>query len=411
MLKPGFTLVPKAEHRVYLGTGVFVGIVLLVGWIAISEPARMQVFTQTYHARSVENGATIFINNCATCHGADGKGQAGVAPAIDNPMLFLSENPAAVAKSKLDDLNNQQALLQQMSDSLKKLVDDQAKYAAMSDTDKNADAGVALKKEIDSLKTQTAGNQLDDVSKQITDLGPKIQDAQKTQDDLTQKGWDPKRDVRLKEVQWGGSLHDYLYSTITSGRPVSATYWPKPMPAWGQAGGGQLRPDEVEDVTQYILNFQDEAVDLVPADVHQQFINPSLLASGGSKEDPVGVNFDYKAFARALIDGTAIDLSKRPIKGDPKNGLVLYTNNACAACHAAPQPQCPPTAGSYTRVVNDRMKAGSWASPEEYLLESILVPNAYVVPNYPAGLMPGTFATKLTRQDLADILAYLETQK
>jgi len=413
-LKPGFSFVPNMEQRVFLGTGVFVGIVLLVGWIALNEPGRMQVFTQTYHARSVENGADIFMNNCATCHGTDAKGITGRAPALDNPMLFLSENPGKVAQSKLDDLTTQQQQLQTIVDDLKKLPDDQKKYDALTDDQKKAADGLALKKEIDDFKSATKGYQLDDVTKQLDDVNTKIQDAQTTLKKYTDQGWETNRDVRLKEVAWNGSLHDYIYSTVSSGRPVSATYWPGAMPAWAQSAGGQLRPDQVEDVTQYVLNFQDQAVTLVPSQVNQQFKNPALLAAKPAGDKPVGASFDYKKFAADFVGGKATDSAGKPITADPAHGQALYTGSlGCAGCHGGTAPVCPPVAGTYTRVVNVRMNLDQpkWASPEEYIIESILKPSAYVVPGYNNGVMPQTFATQLTRQDLIDITAYLQTQK
>src|SRR5690349_1547668 len=108
ILKAGSTLVPNFQQRVLLGTATFVGTLLLVGWVAINEPARMDVFTQQYHGRSIENGAILFQNNCATCHGIDAKGQTGVAPALNNPMLFLKTNPAQDATTSLNDLTDQQ---------------------------------------------------------------------------------------------------------------------------------------------------------------------------------------------------------------------------------------------------------------------------------------------------------------
>src|SRR5215470_12719913 len=113
ILKAGTTLVPNFQQRVLLGTATFVGTLLLVGWVAINEPARMDVFTEQYHGRSIENGAILFLNNCSTCHGADAKGQTGVAPALDNPMLFyLKTTPAEDAQAKVDDLTTQQSTAQ-----------------------------------------------------------------------------------------------------------------------------------------------------------------------------------------------------------------------------------------------------------------------------------------------------------
>src|SRR5579859_6683874 len=105
MLKAGRVLVPNFQHRVMLGIGSFVGTLLLVGWVVINEPARMDVFTQQFQGRSIENGASIFVSACATCHGVDARGKEGVAPGLDNPMLFLKENPLTTSQNTLDKLN------------------------------------------------------------------------------------------------------------------------------------------------------------------------------------------------------------------------------------------------------------------------------------------------------------------
>src|SRR5260221_12366190 len=112
MLKAGRVLLPNIQHRVLVGVSSFVGILLLTGWVAINEPARMDVFTQQYHGRSIENGAQLFLNLCATCHGVDAKGTTGFAPALNNPMLFSKENPAKTAQKQIDDLKAQQATLE-----------------------------------------------------------------------------------------------------------------------------------------------------------------------------------------------------------------------------------------------------------------------------------------------------------
>ena len=47
---------------------------------------------------------------------------------------------------------------------------------------------------------------------------------------------------------------------------------------------------------------------------------------------------------------------------------------------------------------------------EKYVIESIVDPGAYIVPGYAAGAMPGDFGQRMSLQDLADIVAYIETQ-
>jgi cytochrome c2 len=52
---------------------------------------------------------------------------------------------------------------------------------------------------------------------------------------------------------------------------------------------------------------------------------------------------------------------------------------------------------------------GAATSADGYLYESIVNPNVYVVEGYAAGIMPGTYGTDLSPQELADLIAYLAT--
>jgi hypothetical protein len=46
-------------------------------------------------------------------------------------------------------------------------------------------------------------------------------------------------------------------------------------------------------------------------------------------------------------------------------------------------------------------------SPAHYLYESIVDPSAFVVPDYPDGVMPKTFKDTLSAQDIADVIAFI----
>jgi len=85
--KPIF-IARRIENRILIGLACVTATIILIGWIAINENARMEEFTQRAHARSVEQGAKIFENNCSSCHGTDGLGLTGVAPALNSPQLF-----------------------------------------------------------------------------------------------------------------------------------------------------------------------------------------------------------------------------------------------------------------------------------------------------------------------------------
>ena len=96
--------------------------------------------------------------------------------------------------------------------------------------------------------------------------------------------------------------------------------------------------------------------------------------------------------------------------GDASNGQALYTQFGCVGCHQNAA-VAPLTAGVYTRVQNERLadplNAGKTA--EQYLAESIIQPDAYVVPNYYADIHPGDFGERLSLGDLRDLVAYLKT--
>jgi len=398
ILREGKVLVPNFQQRVLLGTATFVGILLLVFWIAVNEPARMDVFTQQYLGRSIENGALIFANNCATCHGDDARGKVNRAPALDNPMLFLKENPAKAASKKVDDLTSQQTGLKGQIDDYNKTIQmiNDLNVKLKTVTPGSADEKT-LKDQLDQANNKIKNFDLARTQKQISDLDPQIQQAQADLKTLTDQGWDPKRDTRLAEVKWNGRLQDYIISTVISGRPVSAMYWPDPMPTWGQQAGGPMRPDEIIDVSNYIMNFQDTAVKLTPKDIIQEF----KLPSGGAKANALGENADVKALVAQGLTG-----------GDPAAGQQLYTTLGCGpTCHLAGV-VAPPTAGTFTRVVNDRLKdpANAGKTPEEYLAESILHPPVYVVPNF-TPIMPTNFGNQLDLNDLKNLIAFLETQK
>jgi mono/diheme cytochrome c family protein len=395
----------STQNKVLLGIGSIVGVLLLVGWIAINEPARMDVFTQQWQGRSLERGAEIFQSNCTECHGVDGAGLPGAAPALKNPMLFLKANPGKVANDQLTKLTSSQTDLQ------KSLTDYQANVAKRADLQKQLDATAQgsderknLQAQLDSLDAQiklfdpNTQAKIDALTKQIADVKAQV-------DQLKAEGWDVTRDVRLTEVSWNGSLEDYLRSTIAGGRPNSGAYWPRPMPTWLQANGGPLRPDQVDNVVAYVMNFQTDAIKLTPNQVKQQFKQPL---------DP-----DKAAVANKVFLGTDVDVTKLDLSGGSVDaGKQKYSQFACAACHAVaggPANPFAPTDGTWTRILNTRMKvpevAQKYQTPEQYLADSILHPNAYIVPNAPSGVMPQTFGNQLDLQDLKDLIAYLKSMQ
>ena len=63
-------------------------IVVSVGLTAQTEDTRMDLQTRNWEGRSIENGAKIFSDNCATCHGQRGQGLPGIAPTLNSHYFF-----------------------------------------------------------------------------------------------------------------------------------------------------------------------------------------------------------------------------------------------------------------------------------------------------------------------------------
>jgi cytochrome c2 len=106
--------------------------------------------------------------------------------------------------------------------------------------------------------------------------------------------------------------------------------------------------------------------------------------------------------------------SAAALPGDPAAGEVLFVtfqaqaNFACNSCHHA---------ASEDRLIGPGLlHVGQRAatrvegqSAEEYLRNSILHPNDYVVPDYPANLMPLVYVDIFTEEEVNNLVAYLLT--
>jgi mono/diheme cytochrome c family protein len=55
---------------------------------ATKEEQRMQEFAMSQEAQAIEVGAALFENNCSPCHGKQGEGTPGLAPALNDGFFF-----------------------------------------------------------------------------------------------------------------------------------------------------------------------------------------------------------------------------------------------------------------------------------------------------------------------------------
>jgi len=117
------------------------------------------------------------------------------------------------------------------------------------------------------------------------------------------------------------------------------------------------------------------------------------------------------------VEAILIDLEE--VVGDPLVGQELYNGLepalggvilSCSGCHQNIE-TAPLTTGTWTRVNDIRLDQPELEdyTVTQYLVESIVHPEAYIVPDY-QNVMPNIYGNQLTTQQLADLVAFLDSQ-
>jgi mono/diheme cytochrome c family protein len=278
------------QVKVTIGTIAFMLMMIIFGYAALREPARLERYTEAEVARSIETGAHLFNQNCANCHGENGL-------ALDCKDPATGEEIGCIGLP----LNNNMLLCGDVS-------------------------------------------------------------------------------LRMEAMNWQGSKEAFIQSTIASGRPGTE------MPTWAADFGGAMRPDQVRDVSNFVLNFETEELCSQPIVMYewQEGVDEFLAV-----HEP----------------------------GDAAVGKELFTTYGCSGCHGIPDEGTPASVGpDLTNIAEDGALRVEGQTAQQYIYESILNPSAFIAPDCPNGpctgppsAMPSTFAARMgaSPQDMADILTYL----
>ena len=278
------------QVKIIIGTIAFMLTMIIMGFAALREPARMVQYTDIREGRQIEVGAKIYKEQCATCHGAEGRAE-NCTDAAGNPIGCQ---------------------------------------------------GIPL------------------------NYGPLLCGDSST---------------RMQTMGWEGTKFDFIKVVTAAGRgPI--------MPTWSERYGGPMRDDQVEDVTMFVLNWESEALCAEPEFVYE--------------------------WPEMAEDFLALDEIE---EGDMERGAELYAiTYACNSCHGnmddPDSAQVGPWMGNLAEIGGDRVPG---QDALQYTYESILYPNAYIVPDCPAGpcaspsSMPGNFGARMGEnpQDMADVMAYI----
>ncbi len=429
-------VIESIEGRIITGITMFVAIMVLIGWVVINEPARMAAFERQHLGRSIERGGELFAANCATCHGANGLGIAERAPALNNPQLFGFDFFNGV-NGQIGRLQRQQVELNARITTLNNQRDTLLAEVAAADETRRAqivEQVNAIDTEIASLTDQIAAiderlaplleerQRILDAMQPAIDRGylagleQAIATAEAENNPLHLTDFIDRSANRLLQAPWGGDVSSFIRTTLYHGRPGTGEAWNGSlMVAWAQIAGGPLRNDQIDDLVNFIVNW-DRGNQWTLEDLYavQQFTKLKADASmvvAGPAVQTIGAE-----------SGNNLDVATElvmALTGDPARGQALYEGTvrsasgnrlACSSCHMGGA-QAPATNEKWNNFLNVRLQLPEFAgwSPEKYFIHGVIYPNEYVVPGYASGVMPGNYITQLSAQDLADMLAYVRS--
>jgi mono/diheme cytochrome c family protein len=138
--------------------------------------------------------------------------------------------------------------------------------------------------------------------------------------------------------------------------------------------------------------------------VHKQILNPRMnskmppkLVTGEDADDVAA----YVAFAAQRPGEDQGALAQAGLAG-ATTGQQIFTAAGCGGCHALGKAGSNGTIGPSL----DDLGSAAQGSPEEYVRESLLDPDAVVADGFQAGVMP-SFEGKLTDKQIQALVQYL----
>jgi mono/diheme cytochrome c family protein len=198
---------------------------------------------------------------------------------------------------------------------------------------------------------------------------------------------------RLTDIGWSGSLHDYVALTVAAGRPSKvSTQWAQMMPTWSQQFGGPFRDDQVEAVTNFVLNWQEDAL------------------AQGTPDNPDPWQFFADAPSRAVADedgAPAAEVAPEPT--GPRSPQDLFASMGCLGCHNLDQSQTPDNRGPVGPNMANLHETADMHGEDAvtYVYNSIVNPNAYISEGYMAGIMPQNFGERMSEEEIDAMVEWL----
>jgi cytochrome c oxidase subunit 2 len=87
---------------------------------------------------------------------------------------------------------------------------------------------------------------------------------------------------------------------------------------------------------------------------------------------------------------------------NPANGKTVFTGNGCGSCHTLKE-------AAATGKVGPDLDEALKSKDEAFIKQSITDPNAAIAQGFQPGIMPQSYGSQLTSQQLNDLVAFLKT--
>lgn len=98
---------------------------------------------------------------------------------------------------------------------------------------------------------------------------------------------------------------------------------------------------------------------------------------------------------------------------DIEQGEELYKSDrlGCENCHSMDGQFASLTENMWKTVIEERLSFEQFSgySPEQYLIESILMPDEYIPEDYQSRIMPINYEDRLQAQELLNIVAFIKS--
>lgn len=94
------------------------------------------------------------------------------------------------------------------------------------------------------------------------------------------------------------------------------------------------------------------------------------------------------------------------LTGDPAKGKAVFASGGCGGCHTFKAAGTTGTVGPSLDNLSESAKAAGQPL-EAFVHDSIVNPNGYIAKGYQPNVMPGTFQSQFSDQQIADLVAFI----